>query len=151
MAKEKNDYKSYDYKSKDESENNPKETRPKRGFWHTFFMVIGIIAVIIILMIAGTIIALIIIKPFDLDVSKLPGAILQMDSDTPSSYDHPLISTEQEKILESMGIETEEIPTQITPEQEQCAVEALGQERVNEIKAGASPTLSDYLKAKDCL
>ena len=134
---------------KEEKKDNPRKA--KGGFWRTFFIVIGVLAVIIIIMIIGAVIALIVIKPFDLDLTKLPGAILQMDSNTPSSYDHPLLSTEQEKMLESMGIDTTEIPTQITPAMEQCAIEALGEERVNEIKSGATPGISDYLKAKHCL
>ena len=151
MKNEKKDYDPYEYKPKTETKTKPEEVKTKRGFLRTFFMIIGIIAVIIILMIIGAIIALIIIKPFDLDLIKLPGAILEMGSDTPSSYDHPLLSNEQEKLLESMGINTTEIPTQITPAMEQCAIEALGEERVNEIKAGAVPGLGDYLQAKDCL
>jgi len=126
------------------------DQKPKIGFWRTFFIIIGIMAVIIIIMVIGAIIALLIIKPYGIDVAKLPAAYLDMDSDKPSSYDHPLLSTEQEKFLETMGIDTSALPTEITAQQEQCAINALGESRVNEIKAGDSPTLSDYLKAKDC-
>lgn len=125
--------------------------KSKGGFWRTLFIVIGVIAVIFILMVIGAIVALILIKPYGLDVTKLPGAYLNMTSDAPSSYDHPLLSTDQEKLLESMGIDTATIPTTITPAQEQCAIDVLGADRVNEIKAGATPSLGDYLKAKDCL
>lgn len=122
----------------------------KLGFWKTFFIVIGVIAAIIIIMIVGAIIALILIKPYGVDVTKLPGAYLKMQSGEASSYDHPLLSTEQEIILESIGVDTQTLPTQISPAQEQCAIEALGVERVNQIKQGASPSLDDYLKAQDC-
>ena len=124
--------------------------KAKGGFGRTFFVVIGVIATIIILMIIGAIVALMLIKPFGFDVAKLPAAILQLNSDQPSTYDHPLLSTEQEKVLESMGIDTKSLPTQITATQEKCAVGALGVDRVNEIKSGASPSLDDFLKAKTC-
>lgn len=124
--------------------------KTKGGFWRPFFIVIGVIALICILLVIGAVIALMIIKPFGLDVTKVPGAYLNMTSDAPSSYNHPLLSTEQEKLLESMGVDTATLPTSITPAQEQCAIDALGADRVNAIKAGSAPTLSDYLKAQGC-
>lgn len=147
--KQKKDYDPKDYKP--ETVYKEKGPKTKGGFGRTFFTVIGVIALIVLIMIVGVIIALIIIKPFGVDVTKLPGAYLNMTSDAPSSYDHPLLSTDQEKLLDSLGIDPATVPTSITPAQEACAVSALGADRVNEIKAGASPTLSDYLKAKDCL
>ncbi len=141
--KEKKDYNPGDYKPESSF-----QSKRKSGFWRTFFIVIGVIAAIIIIMIIGALIALIVIKPYGLDITKLPAILL--DSDKPSSYDHPLLSTEQEKILESMGVDTASLPTTITPAQEQCATEVLGADRVNEIKAGATPSVTDYLKAKDC-
>lgn len=122
----------------------------KSSPWKTFFIVLGVIAAVIIVMIVGAIIALILIKPYGVDVTKLPGAYLKMQSGEASSYDHPLLSTEQEILLESVGVDTASLPTQISPEQEQCAIEALGAERVNQIKQGSSPSLDDYLKAQNC-
>ncbi len=126
------------------------QPKPKRGFLGAFFMVIGIIAVIILLMVVGAIIALIIIKPYGLDVAKLPAAYLNMKSDQPSAYDHPLLTAEQEKFLESVNVDVKSLPAEITAEQEACGIQALGADRVNAIKAGAAPSLTDYLKAKDC-
>ncbi len=126
-------------------------SKPKGGFWRTFFIVIGIMAAVIVILIIGAVIALSIIKPFGLDVTKLPAAIINMNSDQPSSYDHPLLSTDQEKVLESLGVDTKTLPTEITPAMEDCATDALGADRVKAIKDGAAPSFSDYLKAKDCL
>ena len=41
-------------------------------------------------------------------------------------------------------------PSQITPEQEACAVRILGQARVDEFKAGAQPTAAEYFQAREC-
>jgi len=117
----------------------------------TILIILGIIFLIIVILIIGVIIALIIIKPYGIDITKIPQAIEQSETDTPSNYDHPLLSPEQEKLLDTMGVDVESIPTQITPEQEDCATQALGAERVKELKEGATPGLNDYLKAKHCL
>jgi len=44
----------------------------------------------------------------------------------------------------------EEVPTEISDEQYNCAVEKLGQERVDEIAAGSQLLTSDYIKAESC-
>ena len=139
-----------DQKQEKVYDSKKKDQKAKGVFWRSFFIVIGVIAVIFILLVIGAVIALIIIKPFGFDVTKMPGTYLDMTSDEPSSYNHPLLSTEQEKLLESMGVDTATLPTSITPAQEQCAIDALGPDKVNAIKAGATPTLSDYLKAQGC-
>ena len=43
------------------------------------------------------------------------------------------------------------MPSDITPEQEACFEAKLGAERVAEIKAGDSPTVTEYFKARDCI
>ena len=90
--------------------------------------------------------------PKDLGVDQISNAITsQMTSDiTESSYDHPLLSEDQEILLESMGIETSTLPTEVSQEQMDCGVEALGQERADEIINGATPNLSDLVKAQHC-
>ena len=125
------------------------EKKANLKFLKTFFIILGIIFAIFIIMVIGAVIALIIIKPYGLDVTKLPSAYMHMKTGE-SSYDHPMMTTEQEIFLESMGIDPATVPTEISPSQEQCSVEALGQARVDAIKAGAEPTVDDYLKAKHC-
>lgn len=48
------------------------------------------------------------------------------------------------------GVDREEAASQITAEQEACAVEKLGEERVAEIKAGSELRTSDIIKAGGC-
>ncbi len=57
----------------------------------------------------------------------------------------------QENALILIGIDPSGIPTKITPEQEACFVGKLGQERVDEIKSGDSPTAVEVFTAKDCV
>lgn len=111
-------------------------------------MIFGIICAVILGLVIVAFIILAIVKPFGLNVTQIPKAIISPP--TESSYDHPLLTEEQEIMLESVGINPQDVPTEITPSQEACSVEALGQERVDAIKAGAAPSLSDYLKAKHC-
>ena len=117
----------------------------KSGFWKKLFIALGIIFTVIIVLIIGAIIALIIIKPYGLDIT----ARLEHDNTTP--YDHPLLSADQEKTLQNLGVDPANIPTSITADQIQCAVEALGQARANELLSGATPTAIEIYKLKNCL
>lgn len=67
------------------------------------------------------------------------------------TYDHPLLNESQEQTLEKLGIDVEYIPERITPVMEECFVKTLGQDRVNEIIAGDSPSAIDLFKAKECV
>lgn len=111
-------------------------------------MIFGIVCAAIVGIIIIVFVILALVKPYGLDVTKLPGAVL--NPQTESSYDHPLLTEDQEIMLESVGINPADVPTEITPDQEACSVEALGQERVDAIKAGSAPTMTDYLKSKHC-
>jgi hypothetical protein len=64
---------------------------------------------------------------------------------------NPMLSPTQEKALETFGIDPASVPSEITPEQEACFVEALGRERVDEIIAGDAPSPIDFFKAKGCV
>jgi len=55
----------------------------------------------------------------------------------------------QRQAVEDFGIDPDSII--ITPAMEDCFVEKLGQERVNEIKQGDSPKAMDLIKANSCL
>ncbi len=119
--------------------------KEKFVFLKKFFMIIGVIVVAILLLLLILIAGLVFMKPYGIDVTKL------LDEPITSSYDHPYLNTQQEDLLKSVGIDPADVPTQITPAQEQCAVEALGLQRVNEIKSGSAPTITDILKTKSCL
>jgi len=84
------------------------------------------------------------IKPAAINVDTETGDVLPYDK-------NPLLSTEQEKKLESFGVDVEALPKEITPGMASCFVEKLGKERADEIVAGATPELLEFLKAKECL
>ena len=119
-------------------------------FWKKFFITMGVIFAVIIVIIIALALYIKISKPFGLELENLPQAIIGTDSKTQSTYDHPLLNTQQEIFLENLGVNTKTVPSSISPAQEACAVEKLGQTRVNQIKAGAQITTSDYLKAGNC-
>jgi hypothetical protein len=105
---------------------------------------LGIIFLIIILLI----VTFIIIKPYGIDTIKIISVLL--NKNPASSYDHPYLTTQQESILESVGIDTKNIPTEITPELQNCATPILGQARADEIMSGSTPTIDELLKIKGC-
>lgn len=58
---------------------------------------------------------------------------------------------EEEALLESLGVQKKDIPTELTRELETCGRETLGDERVDELLGGAEPTINDVIKARTCL
>lgn len=62
------------------------------------------------------------------------------------------VSESQVQLLELAGIDTASLPSEFTPELEQCLRKALGSSTVDQIMNGSySPGLTDILKAKQCL
>lgn len=59
------------------------------------------------------------------------------------------ITQDQRESLESFGIDPDSVV--ITPEMTECFLEKLGPERVEEIKAGATPGVLEMIKASSCL
>lgn len=112
-------------------------------------MVIGIIATILFLFFLVFIVFLFIKYPVIADLVQSSPSILQNEP-VESDYDHPYLNTEQEELLQSIGIDPADVPTEITAAQEDCAIEALGAERAQQIISGATPTLNDILKAQHC-
>jgi hypothetical protein len=125
------------------SETQPEVKREKISYFKLFLMLIGIIAIIFIFLFILLFVYIVATKPLGIDINPF-------NRTTTANYDHPLLSPAQEKTLQFLGVDLESIPTTITPSQIQCSVEALGAERVNQIKSGAMPSLSDYLRAKSC-
>ena len=68
-----------------------------------------------------------------------------------STDKNPLLNEEQEKKLESFGINVEQLPSSITPGMKECFVEKLGEKRAEEIAKGDSPTAIDFFKARECI
>jgi len=61
------------------------------------------------------------------------------------------LSAQQEVQLESIGVDPASIPSEISPEMEDCFIEKIGEKRVTEIQAGAQPTPLELIKASPCL
>lgn len=114
------------------------------------FIVLGVIFAIILILLVIAISYILVTKPFDVDITKVPGALMGTSEVTESSYDHPALTTEQEIFLERVGVDTTQLSTSISAEQEKCAVEKLGQQRVDEIKSGSELGATDYFKARSC-
>ena len=127
----------------------PKEENKKRSIFTKILIALGVASIVIVLLIIALVGYLVIANPFGVDITKVPSAILNI-GEGESTYDHPLLDEEQEVFLESIGVDTRELPTEITEEQADCSEEALGEERVNEILLGSPPSPSDYFKAKHC-
>lgn len=87
------------------------------------------------------------------DAQRGNGNVVDVPNDGSEStdYDHPLLNEDSERTLTAAGVDIRTLPTSVSGEQEACAIEALGQERVNAIKDGATVTEDDYEKAKGCL
>lgn len=61
------------------------------------------------------------------------------------------LSDDQKRAIEAMGIDSNSVPTSVSGEQESCFIGVLGQARVDEIKNGAVPSMSEYVRAKACI
>lgn len=64
---------------------------------------------------------------------------------------HPALTPTQERVLETVGIDPSTLPASVTDTQKQCLINAVGEARANEIKAGALPTVSELVRAQACL
>ena len=120
-----------------------------KKFFNVFFVTLGVIFLILILL--G--IYLFITDPLNLKPMLLGSeeSISSEQSNNATTDKNPNLSESQEKTLETFGIDPATVPTSITPEQEACFIEKLGVDRVNEIKAGDTPSILEIAKGKDCI
>ncbi len=118
-----------------------------------FFITLGVIFLILILLLT----VFIIVDPFKLRplISSMVEIPFISNNTSENKFNstetHPFLTEQQANTLKTMGIDPETLPTEITPDMEMCFTEKLGEQRVNEIKAGSEVTAVDYLKAKDCV
>jgi hypothetical protein len=125
------------------------ETQGLRA-WQIFFIIVGIISTVFIFFIAILIAIVLIIKPWNMDIVKTGSALINPSAESSNGYDHPLLTPSQESLLQSVGVDPADVPTELTPAQEKCAIEALGAERAQALISGATPSMTDVLKAKHC-
>jgi hypothetical protein len=119
-------------------------------FFTIFFLTLGVIFSIIILIV----IYLFVADPFKIKPLLFGSKITVSQNTSTTSTQMPSgLSESQKKALEAVGINPAVLPSpsSITPAQEACFTQKLGATRVSEIKAGASPTAVEIFTAKACL
>ncbi len=77
--------------------------------------------------------------------------LVSEDSGGVAADKNPLLSADQEKALENIGVNVESLPQELTPAMQACFVQKLGENRTKEIVSGSAPSAVDFFKAKDCL
>lgn len=140
-----------------------------KKFFEVFFIVLGVIFFIILLILAY----LFIFDPYNIkpfifnDETRVNMPIVSegqssksdstagdtenTDGTTGEVDKAPNLSPAQEKALETVGINPAVVPQSFTPEQLSCFEEVLGKTRVDEIKAGDTPSATEFFKAKSCI
>lgn len=126
-----------------------------KKFLKVFFSILGVLFFILIL-------AVVVFFVFDpLGLRSLPNSNITVQSVIKTTVNkdavevdnvdkNPLMNEQQEAILESLGVDPTDLPTEITPTMEECFAAKLGAERVAEITAGDSPTVLEFLQVSDC-
>ena len=130
-----------------QTESPPKE---KSNALKIILIILLVIVIVILLMIIFAFAWFWFADPFGLRTAIFNPPEIE-ESGSLENYDHPLLSESQEQMLESIGVDPRAVPTEITPEMEDCARDALGDERVDQIIQGATPSAIDFLKAQSCL
>lgn len=119
-----------------------------KKFLNIFFVTLGVIFFILLIAFGGY---LVISKVFGVGGGTY-NVGFQKTSDNGSTGNGGSfsISASQAAALKAFGVDPAAI-SNITPEQEACFVEVLGQAKVDAIKGGAVPSFSDFSAAKACL
>jgi hypothetical protein len=118
-----------------------------------FFVALGVIFFIILLVITGLFIFNSVSGETDTPTS-FQGAVNVMTGGEVSGDgidSNPALNESQETALETFGIDPASLPTSISPEQEACFIELIGVDRVEEIKAGDTPTVTEIFRGRGCL
>jgi hypothetical protein len=123
-----------------------------KKFLKIVFIFFAVIGNLFWLALAALIIYLLIAKPFGIQIQNIPSAVMQSESGgSKATSSNPLLTSSQESMLQSLGVDTSKLPTSITPAQMTCFTSKLGAARVQEIAGGSSITAADYFKVQSCL
>lgn len=122
----------------------------------TTFVILGILLLALVVMATG---AYLYRNLLDGDGSESTSTITSEESPmrtntntaTPAADLSFTLSDDQIRALTALGIDPDSLPETITAAQSECFTEALGSERVAEIRAGAVPGPLELLKVKGCL
>jgi hypothetical protein len=124
-----------------------------------FFVTLGVIFLFILLLASYVFVA----DPFNLKSLTpqiQPATTSEMETNSeapaeestlPESKPESKLSPTQVKALDFIGIEPEAIPQSFTAAQIACFEGILGQARVEEIKQGDAPSVTEFFKARSCL
>lgn len=125
---------------------------PTKNMKKIALIILAIIGGVFVLLFVAVAVYIAVAKPFGVKLTSIPGAVIQAGTGkVKSTYDHPLLTTEQESALESLGVDTRTLPTSVTPALIDCFTTKLGQARAKEIQGGSTITPADYFKAQSCL
>ena len=118
--------------------------------------ILGILLTVLVIIILVAVISVMVIKNTVTEgLSNQPVATTTINnadaSTTPIVDKHPLLSPAQEKTLENFGINPSSLPQSLTPELRACAEGKLSPARIEEIKNGSTPTISDFMAIRGCL
>lgn len=119
-----------------------------------FLKVLLVVFITIIVIILSAFAYVIIKNPLgigDLVQASLIQKEVEVDMSNYADYDHPLLTEEQEERIIKSGVDIKKIPTEITPAQQKCGIDKLGEDRISEIINGADPSPLEIIKVLPCL
>lgn len=90
----------------------------------------------------------------DATVNEQSGAVAVSETDRMSESQSAggfTLSAAQVEALVALGVDPSAIPAEVSAAQENCFIEALGAERVAEVKAGAVPGPLEFMRAQSCI
>jgi len=91
------------------------------------------------------------IRPVIEGFRTAPSASVSTDAEAAAVVDkNPGLNAEQERALETIGIDPAKLPSEITLEMKICFTEILGAARVAEIEAGGAPTATEVFQTREC-
>lgn len=120
-----------------------------RALISAFLIILGIVFLLVLCI--G--VYVVVYNPFGLSpFSRTPESSDTQESVASTTFQdkNPLLSPTQERALETVGVDPASLPLSITPEMKECFIATLGDVRVAEIIAGATPTLTDFYRARNC-
>jgi len=124
-----------------------------KKFFTVVFVALGVVFFVLLLMLAY----LFIFDPWNLkplfmgsETKTSVTAPVEGSTSDPTSSTGTQLSPAQAEALEAAGIAPAAVPT-FTAAQLQCFEGVLGKTRVDEIKAGDTPSATEFFKAKTCI
>jgi hypothetical protein len=130
-----------------------------KKFFTVFFVVLGVVFFALLIVLAYLFVVdpynlkpMLLGTPVNIEVESVDTSSISVSEDgvPVSAATNTNLSPAQEAALESVGIAPAVVPT-FTAAQLQCFEGLFGKARVEEIKAGATPSATEFYKAKACL